>query len=341
MAAAGMAADGLGAPADAANLGVTALLNELLAERTGALEECRGVSVASAALNVRSPSTSPHRSPRRLPAAKCAADIEVVSLSCGSNAERQILEEDEEEKEAARQLSELCGEMDTCFASLERWEAERASEQAALRRLLEERYGFSYEEALDCRGAADAASDIAVADDLPPLSPPLSPLALAPASRAVAAAPLAPESRPVDPTLEADEGRLAQLRAEVEALRRMEAAVASRVGAAASPLASDQDSVDLDSPTSGVANLSAWVVDVDAALRDLALTEAVGGDCGPCDLAAADPDALMRGFEVLEGQLAAAEQYTRLMQDGNDARRCRIEQDLDAMLSECERLQAS
>jgi len=101
------------------DLGVSALLDELLAKE--AVEEAKELAAAPAAT----------------PAAAAGGEREAKGAECARAAA---------EDEVSRQMAELCGEMDDCLSSLEKWQGEREGQKEALKAELAKKYGFGYDD---------------------------------------------------------------------------------------------------------------------------------------------------------------------------------------------------
>eukprot|EP00929_Paragymnodinium_shiwhaense_P038079 TRINITY_DN20185_c0_g1_i2.p1 TRINITY_DN20185_c0_g1~~TRINITY_DN20185_c0_g1_i2.p1 ORF type:complete len:313 (-),score=116.92 TRINITY_DN20185_c0_g1_i2:169-1107(-) len=303
--------------ASSADLSLSCLLDDLLAEQGG---EASGAA-------------SPKQRNRGMGAIHENAPPHDGELS--PEEEAALLAEQEDQ---ARQLAELCGEMDSALASLGDWELRHEKGIEALKKQLEAQYGFSYEEASD-----DVESDgpdmcAQLIDEGPKIGEAARALQDAEKVRAKASRPpmkLAtsgghtestrlpqPANGSVEQLLE-DEARLSALRAEVEMLRQKELA-AARACAPGENTPLTEGALD----ELGIDGLSQWVTDVDAVL-------------GQCDLDINPVDAAE--LATLDARLVDAHKHAHLMQHAMDDVKARLDDelnDLDAMMAECNAMQA-
>merc|ERR1719204_1956639 len=239
----------------------------------------------------------------------------------------------------SRQIAELCGEMDTCLASLGRWEEESRRRVELLRQDLEQQYGFSYEE----RGAVGLQDwelkDIDEPDDLQQealagevycqaLSPSIvrsssnSPPRLTPLQAAEGVL-----LRREDLLRHADEERIARLRAEVESLRCKEVEMQQEI------MQQWLDCENMDPSASGPSELSALCREADRVLgegslfnsrTEMLLPQVPGG--------ASEID----GVDDMEARLAEAQKGLAQMEGAMHSSRSQI----DSELAELEQLLA-
>eukprot|EP00929_Paragymnodinium_shiwhaense_P038078 TRINITY_DN20185_c0_g1_i1.p1 TRINITY_DN20185_c0_g1~~TRINITY_DN20185_c0_g1_i1.p1 ORF type:complete len:338 (-),score=120.24 TRINITY_DN20185_c0_g1_i1:169-1182(-) len=328
--------------ASSADLSLSCLLDDLLAEQGG---EASGAA-------------SPKQRNRGMGAIHENAPPHDGELS--PEEEAALLAEQEDQ---ARQLAELCGEMDSALASLGDWELRHEKGIEALKKQLEAQYGFSYEEALatapppsssaslslqallspSVEASDDVESDgpdmcAQLIDEGPKIGEAARALQDAEKVRAKASRPpmkLATSGghtestrlpQPANGSVEQlleDEARLSALRAEVEMLRQKELA-AARACAPGENTPLTEGALD----ELGIDGLSQWVTDVDAVL-------------GQCDLDINPVDAAE--LATLDARLVDAHKHAHLMQHAMDDVKARLDDelnDLDAMMAECNAMQA-
>lgn len=253
-----------------------------------------------------------------------------------------------QEREVARQVAELCGDLDACLASMGAWEEEGRQRREVLKRELEAQYGFTYEEAVEAKTVYDSrqenadesplGSEAAEEDDneenrgqVAPYStspPPFLACGLLAAPSAIPyAAPfaIAPLGGVDEARLLADEARLARLREEVEELRQQSLqAETARISFEAQAFPPDAD-------------LSAWCLEVDKALVAAPLPPSLGAASPGLGLAECE------GLEEIEEALASARAHAGRMESDLSVAHARIESelsDLDRLLSECDAIHA-
>eukprot|EP00933_Yihiella_yeosuensis_P053829 TRINITY_DN5211_c1_g1_i2.p1 TRINITY_DN5211_c1_g1~~TRINITY_DN5211_c1_g1_i2.p1 ORF type:complete len:284 (+),score=63.31 TRINITY_DN5211_c1_g1_i2:185-1036(+) len=276
----------------APSLGVTQLLNELLAEQesTGKVHE-----------------TIPENE---------------ATTDCTQSQQIESSNNDEMAEDYAQQLNDLCGEMDDCLESLERWKAQRKMDNEAmekeLKSLRREAELFEASEQ-DCKRTLEEVSKIEDEEEYPcePIEEHISAPSRKPisasdnddaASRALASIRMEAQARE-------DAARIAQLRAEVDHLRQKAAAAEA-----------DESEMDfgtsMDINVSGlpdVSGLSEWCAEVDvAALRLLAPDE-------------------------LEEHLLKARHRVGSLETDLDSAKCRVDAELgelEQMLAECDAMRA-
>jgi len=311
----------------AMGLGVTALLDELLAKEA---EEAGPAVVPEKVAAVPAEAQAANTDPSCVEGTK-----ESEGAVGGDDASYEPNEvEQEAEAEVSRQVAELCGEVDACLESMANWEEESRQRREALKRELEAQYGFSYEDSMLDGPRVEAESGLEEDEEeneemnvsayirgAEPLvasmmDPPM-------AQRAVPAA----HYRALDGQDEAmrlaDEARIERLRAEVEKLRRR--------GAQGEAAQEEVSGTDLDSSC-----MREWCAEVDAALgmpMDDSLDMSYYG--GPGDMES--------GMEIIDNRLASAMEHGRDIEGALNVANMRIEAelgDLDRLLSECDAIQA-
>jgi DNA repair exonuclease SbcCD ATPase subunit len=180
-------------------------------------------------------------------------------------------EPEPEEEEVPGELALLHGEVDACLMSLGNWEVESQQRREELKRELEAKYGFSYDEALESvstsgEGLSQRRHDeLTHEDEGVPDSSDERFAVFAPRERpmfnmAAHLADSAPDAILTTAMQRVDDGRLETLRAEVDELRRR-SAEADALHAADSEAAGTND--DLVGTASG---LAAWCEELDQVL---------------------------------------------------------------------------
>mmetsp|Transcript_37617 Transcript_37617/g.95298 ORF Transcript_37617/g.95298 Transcript_37617/m.95298 type:complete len:325 (-) Transcript_37617:58-1032(-) len=300
------------------SMGVTALLDELLAENCGR----------------EPPPSSPVYEPRE--------QVEDGLDRTGSP----------EVSPRSRDIAELCGEMDSCLASLGHWEEESRLRVLALRKDLEAQYGFAFDEnaarfpaweAQDCI-ASDPEDDnlngsymrllekeeLVIEAHRRAIAAQASDLEKRPGSAGslMATSPLKASTPRIsralhDPQRQNDEDRIAKLRAEVDILRQREAEMQQEImqqwleieGAEGSPERSDT---------------SALCCEADYLLRDGSPAPAMT----TLEVMAAIDAEEQEEFARMEARLASAQAGLGAMEAALDSARS----EMDSELSELERL---
>mmetsp|Transcript_89320 Transcript_89320/g.255812 ORF Transcript_89320/g.255812 Transcript_89320/m.255812 type:complete len:326 (-) Transcript_89320:64-1041(-) len=301
------------------SMGVTALLDELLAENCGR----------------ETPPSSPVYEPR-----------ERVEEGLGRPGGPEV-------SPRSRDIAELCGEMDSCLASLGQWEEESRLRVLALRKDLEAQYGFAFDENA-ARFPAWEAQDCIASD---PEDENLNgsyrrllekeELVIEAHRRAIAAQARDLEERPGsagslmatsplkastprisrilhDPQRQNDEDRISKLKAEVDILRQREAEMQQEImqqwleieGAEGSPERSS--------------DLSALCCEADCLLRDGSPAPAMT----TLEVMAAIDAEEQEEFARMEARLASAQAGLGAMEAALDSARS----EMDSELSELERL---
>lgn len=361
--------------AEMSMMGGTALLEELLAE-----QEAR-----SAAQNLEEP--EPERTHDEVPAADLeSSNISRLDASFGvpspfSPASRVLLSSastggldasprDEDvmpppPSPLSRQIAELAQEMDDCLGNFgEQWEEEKQKHREALLAALEVQYRSTSKDAHDGvldnieatesveatdGGGSDLMGHILSAPGFSSPSPVETASAVSRVSLGAADEVLARLREDEEASQRTDEARIAQLRAEVEELkRRAESAESadypesmspqgdSAFGLAGRGVGTPHPGLVLDASLSGLDDklgLSAWRAEVDAVLA---------GDHSFEDELTADPGS-PGGIANLEGRLAGARERVRQLEDAVESAKVCAEGELgelDQLLSECEELHA-
>lgn len=313
----------------AKGLGVTALLDELLARDAEAEEASPVVAPAET-------SAAPAEAQAAATGLSCAErTVESEGTANGGDAPWKPNEvEQEAEAEVSRQVAELCGEVDACLESMANWEEESRQRREALKRELEAQYGFSYEEASLDGPRVEAESGLEEEEEeneemnvsayirgAEPLV--ASMLEVPMAQRAVPAAHYRAFDGQDEAMRLADEARIERLRNEVEKLRRR--------GAQVEAVQEEVSGVDLDGSC-----MREWCAEVDAALgmpMDDSLDMSYYGG----------PGGMEGGLELIDNRLASAMEHGSDIEGALNVANLRIEAelgDLDRLLSECDAIQA-
>lgn len=195
-------------------------------------------------------------------------DLQHESATSGPIGTEDEPEPEEQEVPTELALRQLHGEVDACLQSLGSWEAESRRRREELKRELEAKYGFSYDEALASLGGDEGLlshnEGVASDDDFQLISA-FSPQDRVPATFSVATLPEVGAAR-ADSSMsnsmqDIEERRLAMLRAEVEDLKRRSAEADALYLADAQAAEVDDD--DLSGAAHG---LAAWCAELDDVL---------------------------------------------------------------------------
>jgi len=310
----------------AAAMGVTALLDELLAE---------GAGTGGRELP---PSPDPEHE---------IAYTRAGAAQDGINGCRQAINE---VSPRSRQIAELCGEMDSCLASLSKWEEDSRCRVEALRKGLEAEYGFGFEDKVRFPAweLRDIDSEDAPDEPLERSAPGLldqEELVGEAYCRALALGTSSPEPRTedlrreasTDPLRRADEERIAKLRAEVENLRQKEAEMQQEI------FQQWLDAEALEGSGSAAAAAAAMPVGANSSNisflcreADQILGETGGGDSPARAKLAAEDEEECAEMEEIEARLAAVQDGITHMEGNLDSARSMV----DSELSELEKLLA-
>jgi len=200
-------------------------------------------------------------------------NLDAGADSHGEGAEDEPEPEDPEVSDELA-LQRLHGEVDACLMSLGNWEAESLERREALKRELEAKYGFSYDEALESVGPngegfvhqRDEGFDSQDEGDATDggCGPSARLAAFAPRERPMLSVAAPPVGQAADVMLSSsmqrvDEARLATLRAEVEELRR-------RSAEADAWHAADAQAAEADDLIGTVSGLAEWCAELDHVL---------------------------------------------------------------------------